>query len=85
MLARRYGAKRETISRHLEEAGVARRGGVKRQDDSADQIVSPAKIRDWARTNGYQVSDRGRIPAPIKQAWLAARQRGLTGRVGARR
>ncbi|WOQ15581.1 histone-like nucleoid-structuring protein Lsr2 [Raineyella sp. W15-4] len=45
-----------------------------RQDDSADQIVSPAKIRDWARANGYQVGDRGRIPAPIKKAWAVANE-----------
>jgi hypothetical protein len=30
---------------------------------------SPAEIRDWARRNGLEVSDRGRIPASIRQAW----------------
>jgi hypothetical protein len=29
----------------------------------------PAVIRDWARRNGIDVPDRGRIPAPIRQAW----------------
>lgn len=29
-------------------------------------------IREWARTNGYQVSDRGRIPAAIQDAYHAA-------------
>lgn len=29
----------------------------------------PAEIRDWARNNGIDVPDRGRIPAAIRQAW----------------
>ncbi|MDA8102755.1 MAG: Lsr2 family protein [Nitrospiraceae bacterium] len=29
----------------------------------------PADIRDWARRNGIDVPDRGRIPASIRQAW----------------
>jgi hypothetical protein len=30
---------------------------------------SPVEIRDWARQNGMDVSDRGRIPASIRHAW----------------
>lgn len=30
------------------------------------------KIREWARDNGYDVSDRGRIPADIMDAYAAA-------------
>lgn len=29
-------------------------------------------IREWARVNGYDVSDRGRIPADVVQAYAAA-------------
>jgi hypothetical protein len=29
-------------------------------------------VRDWARANGYEVSDRGRISADIQQAYDAA-------------
>jgi hypothetical protein len=29
-------------------------------------------IRDWARSNGHQVSDRGRIPAAIVEAYHSA-------------
>jgi len=29
-------------------------------------------IREWARANGYQVSDRGRVPAAIREAYSAA-------------
>ncbi|MGF0118769.1 histone-like nucleoid-structuring protein Lsr2 [Promicromonospora sp. Marseille-Q5078] len=31
-----------------------------------------AKIREWARANGHEVSDRGRIAAPILKAYQAA-------------
>jgi hypothetical protein len=30
---------------------------------------SPAEIRDWARRNGIDVPDRGRIPTSIRRAW----------------
>ena len=29
-------------------------------------------VREWARSNGYDVSDRGRIPAEVMQAYTAA-------------
>lgn len=29
-------------------------------------------VREWARANGYDVSDRGRIPADIMDAYTAA-------------
>ena len=31
-----------------------------------------AAVRDWAKSNGYQVSDRGRISAAVQQAYDAA-------------
>ncbi|HVX43985.1 MAG TPA: histone-like nucleoid-structuring protein Lsr2, partial [Mycobacteriales bacterium] len=33
---------------------------------------SPTDVRAWARANGHTVSDRGRLPAPIIDAYLAA-------------
>lgn len=33
---------------------------------------SPRLVRDWARSNGYEVSDRGRVSAEIVQAYEAA-------------
>jgi Lsr2 len=29
-------------------------------------------IREWAKRNGYKVSDRGRLPAEVLQAWETA-------------
>jgi hypothetical protein len=31
-----------------------------------------AEIREWARANGHQVSDRGRVPARVVEAYDAA-------------
>lgn len=28
--------------------------------------------REWARANGYEVNDRGRIPANVREAFVAA-------------
>ena len=33
----------------------------------------PAAIREWARAHGYQVSDRGRIPTRVLEAYRAAK------------
>jgi hypothetical protein len=33
-----------------------------------------AKIRAWAKENGYEVSDRGRIHRPVKDAYYAAQE-----------
>lgn len=34
---------------------------------------SPAELRDWARANGMEVSDRGRISTEILEAWDRSR------------
>ncbi|MEJ7795031.1 MAG: Lsr2 family protein [Nocardioides sp.] len=33
---------------------------------------SARELRDWARSNGYKVSDRGRVPAEVRDAFEAA-------------
>lgn len=33
-------------------------------------------MRAWARTNGYDVADRGRLPAELTDAYLAAQDKG---------
>ncbi|MFI5877522.1 Lsr2 family protein [Streptomyces sp. NPDC051445] len=29
-------------------------------------------VREWAKENGYEVSDRGRVPAPVREAYEKA-------------
>jgi hypothetical protein len=51
--------------------GGARRG---RRSPASTTALGPSskQIRDWARSNGYDVSDRGRVSAEVRQAFDAA-------------
>ena len=44
------------------------RGRGRRSKDNP----SPADMRVWAREHGYTLSDRGRVPAEIREAYVAA-------------
>jgi len=59
--ARRVGGRATSVRKSAR--GTARRSGG--TDRTAD-------IREWARANGYTVSDRGRIASNIVQAYDAA-------------
>ncbi|WP_237768038.1 Lsr2 dimerization domain-containing protein [Serinicoccus sp. CNJ-927] len=37
------------------------------------RAASPGEVRQWAREHGYAVSDRGRIPREIREAFEAGR------------
>jgi hypothetical protein len=50
-------------------SGAAPRGAARRTSAGREQL---AKIREWARDNGYKVSDRGRISAEVVSAFEAA-------------
>ena len=49
-----------------------RRSGAGRTASSGADRDQLAKIRDWARANGHQVSDRGRISTAVQEAYHAA-------------
>jgi hypothetical protein len=49
-------------------SGRARRGTARRVQDGGQT----AKVREWAKANGYTVSDRGRIAADVRAAYDAA-------------
>ena len=49
-----------------------RRSGSGRTTSSGADKDQLAKIREWARANGHQVSDRGRISAAVQEAYHAA-------------
>ncbi|MFH8595377.1 Lsr2 family protein [Streptomyces rimosus] len=44
-------------------------GARKAKPTSGDDT---AKIRAWAKENGYNVNDRGRVPAEIREAYAKA-------------
>lgn len=58
--ARRSGGRRQTRRR----GGGAGGGG-----GSAENL---ADIREWGRSNGYKVSDRGRVSQEVRDAYAAA-------------
>lgn len=49
---------------------VARKVGKSTSRSGKRATTSNAKeIRDWARSNGYEVPERGRIPADVREAF----------------
>jgi hypothetical protein len=68
-------ALREAISPYVGHARKVGRASGRRatKASSGSGGGTPAKeIRDWARSNGYDVPDRGRIPADVREAFEAA-------------
>ena len=61
----------DPIARYV---GAARRsGGRAGRPKTRTQVGTSAReIRDWARSNGHKVPDRGRIPSEVREAFEAA-------------
>lgn len=53
--------------RRVAKSGRAVRGQTRREGSP-----TPAQIREWAKQNGYQVNERGRISADVIAAYEAA-------------
>ncbi len=51
---------------------VAGRRGRPAKRTVSTEGPSAREIRDWARSNGYKVPDRGRIPADVREAFDSA-------------
>lgn len=56
---------------HARRAGSSggRRAGRRSSGGGAGRRTDLASVREWARANGHQVSDRGRISADIQAAY----------------
>jgi hypothetical protein len=70
---------REVFSRYVSAArkvgrssGRASGGGRSRATGGRMDREQAGAIREWARRNGHQVSDRGRIPASVVEAYESA-------------
>ncbi|MFT4199871.1 histone-like nucleoid-structuring protein Lsr2 [Gordonia sp. (in: high G+C Gram-positive bacteria)] len=66
---RNAAAFRESLAKYIDAARPVRSG---RRHGGGRGKLETQKIRDWANSNGYQVSDRGRIPGHIVEAYDAA-------------
>lgn len=63
-LARYIAAARSVSSRTASGPAPKKRRRTGQQDYTA--------IREWAKANGYKVSERGRVPASVLEAYEAA-------------
>ena len=60
--ARKIGGRRHSAAHPNRASKSTRRGrGYNRE--------TLKSIREWAKTNGYNVSDRGRLPTEVAHAW----------------
>ncbi len=55
---------------HGRRTGGRRRRGAPR--NSAAAAATPAEIREWARNNGWDVPDRGRVAQEVREAYESA-------------
>lgn len=65
---------RQTMAPYI-EAGHRVPGGkakAARKTTGKTSSADTKAVREWARANGYDVSDRGRIPADVMDAYAAA-------------
>ncbi|WP_370616457.1 histone-like nucleoid-structuring protein Lsr2 [Mumia sp. Pv 4-285] len=69
---------RDAVAPYVAEARKAR-GGRRRAAGTAPRRrgsstgASAADVREWARENGYEVSERGRVSEEVRSAYEAAR------------
>lgn len=67
---------RESLGRYLDKArkagGRGRGRGRGSRSSSSATSGRTAEIREWAKNNGHAVSERGRIPSPVLEAFEAA-------------
>lgn len=61
-------AARKTNGRRSASGAAPKTGGAPKRGNSEEL----AKIREWAKENGYEVSSRGRISTQVQEAYAAA-------------
>ncbi|RII42517.1 Lsr2 family protein [Galactobacter valiniphilus] len=65
------------LDRFIEVSTKVAAGGASKRAAAAPRRASAGsgeqtKMREWAKANGYEVAERGRIPAAIQEAYAAA-------------
>jgi len=59
---------RQAIARYVEAGRRIDKGGVSDGSRPSARTGVTKAAREWARSNGYTVSDRGRIPSEVLEA-----------------
>ncbi|GAB2971598.1 histone-like nucleoid-structuring protein Lsr2 [Nocardioides montaniterrae] len=64
---------RDALAAYVGNARKVGRAGARRTTKASSGDGASAKeVREWAKSNGYDVPERGRIPAEIREAFDAA-------------
>ena len=70
--AENAAALRDSLASYISSARRTSGRSSSRRSSSRGRSTSgpsPAEIRDWARAQGHEVSDRGRVPAEVRTAY----------------
>jgi hypothetical protein len=57
---------------HARRTGGRRKSGRRSSAPATDSATSAADVRAWARENGWDVPERGRVSAEVREAYAAA-------------
>jgi len=72
---------RDALSRYVDAARSVSRSGSRASNSTSSAAARKRRrtgqqdfgpMREWAKSNGYQVSERGRVPASVIEAYEAA-------------
>lgn len=63
---------RDVLQPFVEAARPVAKAKAPKRSGGRSGGESPAVVRQWARANGYEVNERGRIPANVIAAYNAA-------------
>jgi hypothetical protein len=66
-------ALQKALAPYLEAGRKVRGTGTRGRRTTSSAKTDLTAVRAWARANGHQVSNRGRVPAAIIEAYNAAR------------
>lgn len=67
-------ALREAMSGYIGHARkvAGGRGRRRRTPNASSGGPSASELREWGRANGFEVSDRGRVPSEVREAYHRA-------------
>ena len=65
-------ALRDALAKYVAHARPVSNRGGRRSAAKAAGGAAPSEIRAWARDNGFNVPERGRVAAEVREAYAAA-------------
>ena len=63
---------RDALAPYVAHARPVSGRGSRRSSSKAAGGAAPSEIRAWARENGFDVPERGRVAAEVREAYAAA-------------